>query len=59
MEPMLLALACLSVNVYHEARGEPDEGQLAVAYVTLRPRAGDTDEVPDYSGCPSRGCWRS
>ena len=35
MEPTLLALACLSLNVYHEARGEPDAGQLAVAYVTL------------------------
>lgn len=28
-------LACLAANVYHEARGEPKAGQLAVAYVTL------------------------
>ena len=26
---------CLYLNVYHEARGEPIEGQLAVAHVTL------------------------
>ena len=28
-------LTCLSRNIYHEARGEPFEGQLAVAEVTL------------------------
>jgi spore germination cell wall hydrolase CwlJ-like protein len=26
---------CLALNIYHEARGEPQEGQLAVAYVTM------------------------
>lgn len=29
------ALLCLALNVYHEARGEPTEGQLAVAQVTM------------------------
>lgn len=28
-------LSCLAKNIYHEARGEPIEGQLAVAIVTL------------------------
>lgn len=28
-------LICLARNVYHEARGEDHEGQLAVAYLTL------------------------
>jgi spore germination cell wall hydrolase CwlJ-like protein len=28
-------LNCLALNVYHEARSEPEEGQLAVAAVTL------------------------
>jgi spore germination cell wall hydrolase CwlJ-like protein len=28
-------LECLALNVYHEARSEPQEGQLAVAAVTL------------------------
>ena len=26
---------CLALNVYHEARGEPVQGQVAVAFVTL------------------------
>ena len=29
------ALTCLALNVYHEARGEPLEGQYAVAEVTM------------------------
>lgn len=29
------AVQCLAKNVYHEARGEPTRGQLAVALVTL------------------------
>lgn len=28
-------LSCLAKNIYHEARGEPYAGQLAVAYTTL------------------------
>ena len=28
-------LACLALNIYHEARGEPMSGQAAVAHVTL------------------------
>lgn len=28
-------LRCLTLNVYHEARGEPDKGKYAVASVTL------------------------
>lgn len=29
------AIDCLALNIYHEARGEPHKGQLAVAYVTM------------------------
>ncbi|WP_332846476.1 cell wall hydrolase [Pseudomonas lactucae] len=29
------ALLCLALNIYHEARGEPEEGQIAVALVTM------------------------
>ena len=32
--PLTTALMCLAMNVYHEARGEPIDGQIAVAYVT-------------------------
>lgn len=28
-------LECLAKNIYHEARGEPRRGQIAVAHVTL------------------------
>ena len=28
-------LDCLALNIYHEARGEPDLGKLAVGHVTL------------------------
>ena len=28
-------LKCLALNIYHEARGEPADGQLAVAMVTI------------------------
>jgi len=37
------ALLCLALNIYHEARGEPIEGQIAVAQVTLNRVAS-----PDY-----------
>lgn len=31
-------LGCLAVTIYHEARGEPREGQVAVAHVILNRR---------------------
>jgi len=36
-KPMLIksALLCLALNVYYESRGEPLQGQYAVAHVTL------------------------
>lgn len=42
---MLTAAAmCLAMNVYHEARGEPVNGQVAVAAVTMnRVRQQNTD----------------
>ncbi len=36
---------CLALNIYHEAKGESELGQRAVAYVTLN-RASD-DRYPD------------
>lgn len=36
ISPVLLeAVVCLALNIYHEARGEPREGQVAVAHVVL------------------------
>lgn len=36
---------CLALNIYHEARGEPEEGQIAVALVTMN-RVGH-ENYPD------------
>lgn len=38
------ALLCLSLNIHFEARGEPIDGQLAVAHVTInRAKENKTD----------------
>jgi N-acetylmuramoyl-L-alanine amidase len=34
---------CISKNIYHEARGEPDEGMIAVAHVVMN-RVRDLDK---------------
>lgn len=41
------ALMCLALNIYHEARGEPIEGQIAVAMVTMNRADWDTGSVCD------------
>ncbi len=68
------ALLCLSLNIYHEARGEPREGQLAVAYVTLtrakqknqpvcktvydRKQFGWANDIRGRSKKPLGGAWK-
>ena len=42
---LLEAVVCLALNIYHEARGEPLEGQVAVAYVVLNRK--DRPTFPD------------
>lgn len=42
IEPFTL---CLALNIYHEARGEPLPGQIAVALVTLRRANYDKSKV--------------
>lgn len=32
---MFTAMMCLALNIYHEARGEPLDGRVAVAQVTM------------------------
>lgn len=43
---MLISALCLAANIYHEARGEPIDGQMMVAQVTINrvmsPRYPDT-----------------
>jgi N-acetylmuramoyl-L-alanine amidase len=57
MEPTLIALACLTLNIYHEARGEPDTGQLAVAYVTLNRARRKKMDVCDVVVEPYQFSW--
>lgn len=53
------AVLCLALNIYHEARGEPIDGQIAVAAVTLNrvqdPRWPDT--VCDVVYQPNQFSW--
>ena len=39
------ALMCLALNIYHEARGEPLEGQIAVAMVTMNRADWETSSI--------------
>lgn len=42
---MTSALLCLALAVYHEARGEPFRGQVAVAQVVMRRAALDDAKI--------------
>lgn len=50
---------CLAMNVYHEARGERMEGQMAVAHVTLNRVAHDNwpDTICDVVYEPKQFSW--
>ena len=54
-------LHCLALNIYHEARNEPDEGKFAVAQVTLnRVRSARfPDTVCDVVWQRSQFSWTS
>lgn len=39
------ALVCLALNIYHEARGEPRNGQVAIAMVTMNRAGWEADNV--------------
>ncbi|MBT2375765.1 cell wall hydrolase [Pseudomonas fluorescens] len=42
---MQAALMCLALNIYHESRGEPIDGQIAVAMVTMNRADWQPSEV--------------
>lgn len=54
-----ISLLCLALNVYKEARGEPVEGQHAVALVTLNrtKRKGLNGEICDTVMEPYQFSW--
>lgn len=51
------AILCLALNVFHEARGEPIEGQHAVAEVTMNRAAGDEKNVCKVVMAPNQFSW--
>lgn len=51
------SLLWLSLNVYHESRGEPEIGQLAVAHVTLNRALEDQKSIADVIMAPKQFSW--
>lgn len=51
------ALLCLSLNLYHEARGEPILGQYAVAAVTMNRAGNDPAKVCEVVTAPHQFSW--
>lgn len=53
----LESLLWLTLNVYHEARSEPEIGQLAVAHVTLNRAMEEQKSVADIVLAPYQFSW--
>ncbi|MGI6657532.1 MAG: cell wall hydrolase [Desulfobulbus sp.] len=51
------SLLWLSLNIYHESRGEPEIGQLAVAHVTLNRAIEHQKSIPDVVLAPRQFSW--
>lgn len=51
------ALMCLALNVYHESRGEPLAGQIAVASVTMNRAEGQKGKVCEVVMQPKQFSW--
>lgn len=52
-----LAVACLALNIYHEAAFEPQEGKLAVAFVTINRARERRLDVCDAVFEPMQFSW--
>lgn len=53
------ALLCLALNIYHEARGEPLMGQIAVGTVTMNRAKWDVKEICPVVYAPKQFSWTS
>jgi N-acetylmuramoyl-L-alanine amidase len=53
----LEGLLWLTLNIYHEARSEPQIGQLAVAHVTLNRAANKHESVEEVVKEPYQFSW--
>ena len=54
---LIESLFWLTLNVYHEARGEPEIGQLAVAHVTLNRARDEKKSVAEVVKEPRQFSW--
>lgn len=54
---MTVALLCLALNIYHEARGEPFAGQVAVAQVAMRRAGYKAERVCEVVVAPKQFSW--
>ena len=54
---LLEGLLWLTLNVYHEARSEPQVGQIAVAHVTLNRAAQKNISIEDVVKQPHQFSW--
>ena len=52
------ALICLASVVYHEARGEPIKGQVAVAHVVLNRAGRDPSKICAEVQRPAQFSWQ-
>lgn len=53
------AILCLAMNIYHEARGEPLLGQIAVGAVTMNRAKGDVREICPVVYAHKQFSWTS
>lgn len=51
------AILCLALNIYHESRGEPIDGQFAVAQVTLNRAKRKPENVCKVVNAHSQFSW--
>lgn len=51
------AMFCLALNIYHEARGEPLLGQIAVGTVTMNRSDWNTAEICSVVYAPKQFSW--
>lgn len=53
------ATLCLALNIYHEARGEPVKGQIAVGLVTMNRANWNVEEICPVVYAPKQFSWTS
>lgn len=53
------AILCLAMNIYHEARGEPIKGQIAIGTLTMNRAKGEIKEICPVVYAPKQFSWTS